>query len=396
MNILFYIPNLTQENGGVRQYATNLLKILAADDKRKYFVYHYVNDPEVNVILKANKHLLHISHYNLKDHKKVRYQNRVKRLANLLLSFCRLKKRFAYWNEIDWLCVKYKIDVIHCPYQFLPSTTRVKLITTMHDVQELHFPEFFTPEQRAERAVTYLDFLKRADSVVVSYQHVKEDLIKYFNLSEDKVRVVHLDMQNLWFERFKDADILPVEQIVPFKDFLLYPANTWMHKNHIRLLKSIAFLRDEFGVEVNVVCTGYKNTHYSEIEQCIQELKLVHQIQFLGVVQELALYSLYKRCMGVVVPTLYEAGSFPVVESILLQIPVICSNVTSLPETIGDEKFLFDPFSTEAIAFKLKEFWEREDFRKKSIQNSQKVGFQLTQTNALDKILCLYDHLYSN
>ena len=62
-------------------------------------------------------------------------------------------------------------------------------------------------------------------------------------------------------------------------------------------------------------------------------------------------------------PTLYEAGSFPLMESILMGIPVVCSNVTSLPETIGDNQFVFDPNNINDIAEKIIKIWDDENYR---------------------------------
>ncbi len=94
--------------------------------------------------------------------------------------------------------------------------------------------------------------------------------------------------------------------------------------------------------------------------------------------------------MGVVVPSLYEAGSFPLMESIFLNVPVICSNVTSLPDTIGDDDFIFDPTDSSSLKNKLKQLWLDENFRKKSLANSLIQKQKLSETGALNKILRAY------
>lgn len=391
MNILIYIPELDQSWGGVRQYAVGLLRILEQDTLNTYFVYHNSSDREVLSLLTVATHLRRIQNSDVAD---TALQSRIirgKQITNFISRRIRAGSQFEIASLIDKIIAKYRIDIIHCPYQFIPVTNRAKLIVTLHDVQEIHFPDFFTAEERAYRAVHFLDYLRRANGVVVSYQHVKDDLVKYFSVNSESIYVVLLDMGKLWFERYAENDIVPVNQLNISTPFIFYPANTWKHKNHIRLLQAVALLKDEYGCIVNLVCSGHTNDHYKDVLAVeVDKLGLQNQVNFLGVVEEQVLFSLYHQCLGVVVPTIYEAGSFPLVESILLGVPVICSAVTSLPETVGDEDFLFDPLSTESIAAKIMQLWTSEVFRRQSVANSLKVSPKLRHTDALKKFQALY------
>ncbi|MBS1736014.1 MAG: glycosyltransferase family 4 protein, partial [Bacteroidetes bacterium] len=293
-------------------------------------------------------------------------------------------------NILDLLCDKYRIDIIHCPYQFIPVSTKAKLITTLHDVQELHFPEYFSAEERARRAISYLDFLRRANSVIVSYSHVKNDLIKYFEVPNEKVDILLLKMDKLWFEKYTKADAIDVTSFFR-TPFFLYPANTWKHKNHLRLIEAIANVRDKYNVVLNLICTGHKNEHFAIIEESIQKYNLQKQVKFLGVVNEITLYSLYTKCKAVVIPTTYEAGSFPLYESIMLGKPVICSNVTSLPETIGSNEFVFDPFNIEDISLKMIQIWQNEEYYFADMKQLNIASQKLKDHDPLKDIQNIYE-----
>jgi glycosyltransferase involved in cell wall biosynthesis len=366
MNILFYIPSLSQDWGGIRQYSKGVLEIIAKDTTRKYFIYHNSDDSEILKVLSNNVHLRLIKDCDVIQSRLPGINKRgLIRIVNFLSRILKIKKQISIEvpDIIDSICDQFSIDIIHCPYQFIPKTNKAKLITTLHDVQELHFPEFFTPEVRADRAVGYMDYLFRADRVIVSYNHVKKDIVKYFQISEKKIDILLIDMNDLWINNFSDQHIVDIRSITDNDDFLLYPANTWRHKNHLNLLKAVATLRDQFNLMVKVICTGSQNQQFENIKSLIRELNLEKQVVFTGIVSEEVLYSLYKGCKAVVVPSLYEAGSFPLYESILLDVPVICSNVTSLPETILNVDALMNPFDVENIAFKMKQIWTNDDFR---------------------------------
>lgn len=391
MNVLIYIPSLDQSWGGVRQYSIALLRVLARDKTHRYFIYHNSSDAEVMGLLAEYDHLQLVQDTDVILSWPSQKIKRSKELANAVVRRLRGYNLFEVPNLIDRLVGEYEINIIHCPYQFIPDTSAAKCIVTLHDVQEIHFPDFFTAEERAYRATHFLNYLRKADRVIVSYAHVKNDLVKYFGVPDTRIDVVLLDMGKLWFEKFLGTSLPSLDKLSISEKYLLYPANTWKHKNHIRLLESIASLRDKEKVVINMVCSGHLTPHYEQnILPVIEQLGLQNQVKFLGAVEETYLYGLYKCATGVIVPTLYEAGSFPLVESILMKVPVICSNVTSLPETIVDARFIFNPFDIEDMSTKIKLLWNSSDFREQSVLNSGLVGSYIKDNNAKEKFLNVY------
>jgi glycosyltransferase involved in cell wall biosynthesis len=264
----------------------------------------------------------------------------------------------------------------------------------MHDVQELHFPEYFTPEERAERATLYLKYIKYADKIIVSYEHIKADIIKYFHKPANDIQVCLLDMNNLWFDKYNSNDVIPFSDTAISGRYIIYPANTWQHKNHMGLLNAVAILKQKGISDLKIICTGHKTPYFYDVLQpFIEQHNLNDNFIFPGILSEEELYSLYVTCVGVIVPTMYEAGSFPLMESILLGVPVICSNVTSLPETIGNSEFIFDPTDAHDISRKLLLLWQDHFFIKNSIANNVKQASRLQNTGALNKIISTYQDI---
>lgn len=393
MNILVYIPVLEQQNGGTRQYSIGLLKLLAKDNSNKYFIYHNNNDPEVSALVKEHTHLKVVTDADVNYKQETYLSKKIRGLRNKIAGKSGWAKQKQRLSFIDSLCVQFNIDVIHCPHQFIPVTNKAKLITTLHDIQEIHFPEYFTAEVRAYRANAYLDFVRRADLVIVSYDHVKQDLVKYFAVPEHKLGILLLKMDQLWFDKYPLSFKKALTSIQLPEQFLLYPANTWKHKNHIGLLNALHMAREKFNVAINIVCTGHKTEHYTAIDGVVKRLGLQNQVLFTGVVDEETLWSLYRSCRGVVIPTLYEAGSFPLYESILMNVPVICSNVTSLPETIGSDNFVFDPFNEKEMAETMISLWSDANFRKKNLEQLTIQAKKIRENDPLPVLQKMYNSL---
>lgn len=391
MRVLYFIPELKQEYGGVRQYAAALLKEMAGVKDMQLFVYHNSGDPVIADIIKTFPNLILITSNLIKEkpeniflNKLTIFLNKILRRANLELKVTKQKQSF-----IECMIDYYKIDIIHCPYQYIPDTKKAKLITTMHDVQELHFPTFFDANTRAYRAVNYNRFIQNADKIIVSYEHIKNDIVKYFDKNPKDIEVILLKMSNLWFNKYLNNG----EYKLIDEKYLFYPANGWQHKNHMNLFKAILVLKQTDGIEIKLKLTGDFESEYGHyLQDFVKKNDISHLVSFEGIVNEEKLFQLYKSSHGVVIPTLYEAGSFPLMESILMGIPVICSNVTSLPETIDNENALFDPNNVVDIKEKIKLLWEGNK-QKHILKPSNSARKKLCEVNNVSKLQSIYENI---
>jgi glycosyltransferase involved in cell wall biosynthesis len=390
MNILIDIPNISKENGGIYQYAVALIKVLAKGNLHHHFyILCYKPDENIKEIVERNSNFKFIKkQFSIYS----RFIIFLFRMINFLFQIVGLNKRFRKKDLYNYAIKKYEINIIHTPFQSLVKKSNVKSITTLHDVQELHFPEFFSSDQRAYRAVHYKKVIDEADAVIVSYNHVKNDIVKYFEKPINQVHTILLDMQDLWFEKLKVNDGKVLDKFNLPSNFLLYPASSWEHKNHLRLIKAVKLINNH---DIHLVCTGHPTEYYVKIiKPFIEEERLKDKIIFLGIVSDEELFELYHKCRAVVVPTLYEAGSFPLVESILMGIPVVCSNVTTLPETIGDSRFIFDPNNIDDIADKINKIWSDDIYRNENMTILKLQASNLKHNNASSKINALYENLF--
>ena len=127
----------------------------------------------------------------------------------------------------------------------------------------------------------------------------------------------------------------------------------------------------EKGLVIPFVSSGRCNSFYPRIEKHIKELRLGSQVQFLGFVSPLELQCLYRLCRCVVIPTRFEAASFPVWDAFLAGTPVACSNVTSLPQQVGDAALVFDPEDTQAIANAIERLWTDQTLCRELIERGR-------------------------
>lgn len=261
----------------------------------------------------------------------------------------------------DGTIEKANIDVMHFTHQ-VAFLTKIPSIYHPHDLQHKYFPSYFSVTKRLIRELLYRTFCSRSQLVAVASSWIKSDLIRTYHLAKEKVQVIPLAPATSAYQKPSSDDLSAVQEKFSLPDsFVFYPAQTWPHKNHFGLLDAIATLRKRDGLIVQAVFSGSMNgLFFSEIERHYEKLHLKEQTHFLGFVTPLELQCLYRLAKCVVIPTKYEAGSFPIWEAFISGVPVACSNVTSLPSQVGDAALIFNPDNSDEIADAIARLWSDE------------------------------------
>ncbi len=255
------------------------------------------------------------------------------------------------------------VALMHFPLQGAFRTS-VPSIYQPWDLQHVHLPQFFSPRERMARDVRYHAFCEQAQAVLVTSSWGRFDLIQHFGLPEDKVQVIPWapaidicpDPLGRDLERTREKFSLP-------EAFVFYPAQTWPHKNHLRLLEAVAILRDQHRLEIPLILSGHMNEFSRVIQKRVRDLRLDRQVRFLGYVEPLELRSLYRLCRCVVFPTKFEGLGMPILEAFQEGVPVACSTVTCLPEIAADAALTFDPDQPYEIAETIRSLWTSVELR---------------------------------
>lgn len=276
-------------------------------------------------------------------------------------------------------------DVVHFPSQdFEPCA--VPTVFNPHDLQHLHYPCFFDPTEIARRESSYAAACRGARTVVVASEFVKRDVATAYGIESGKIQIIRWSPPPPPTRGVRD-EVTPAramrEKYFPAGEpFALYPAMTWEHKNHLRLLEAVALLRDREALSVRLICTGHETKFFPQIEKCVIELGLQEQATFTGMLAYEELRAVYRAARFVVIPTLFEAASAPLFEAWQHDAPVACAAVTSLPEQAGDAALLFDPTSVEAIADAVARMWTdeslRDDLRRRGARRLQDFSSERT------------------
>lgn len=238
-------------------------------------------------------------------------------------------------------------DVVHFPGNAInPIDLDVPAVLNVHDLQHRHYPQYFTPTERDNRESWWSASARRADAVLASTRFVAADLRREWGLSESKLVVAHPPVDPFFLQPPDAADLRDFRRRMQMgRTVFIYPASDWPHKNHRRLLEAMNTLEIP---DAQLFLTGFSPGR-SSLPKTVESMGLRDCVRMLGRVSREDLRRLYHCATAVVLPSEFEASSFPLMEAMACGCPVAASNVTGLPELIGDCGLIFDPADVASI-----------------------------------------------
>jgi len=280
-----------------------------------------------------------------------------------------------------------RLDLWFCPFTNLePRVCPVPAVITVHDLQHEYYPDFFHPAELAHRRTFYPESCRAADHIIAVSEFTRRCVLEKYDIDPTRASAI-------WEAAGSDVDWQGGRAGVPHVrqkyalpgPFVLYPANTWHHKNHRRLIEALARYRDLYDEAPTLVLTGVGKEGQALLDGAIDEHRLRGRVRVLGYVPREDLPALYAGASCLVFPSLFEGFGIPLVEAMLAGCPVVAANVTSIPEVLGDAGMLFDPLDPSdicrALAAVLRDPEAAADLRQRGRARADR--FSAAQTAAL-------------
>lgn len=250
--------------------------------------------------------------------------------------------------ENTWLARHTRaFDVVHHGGGTLPTRGNATTVLTVHDVQYLTYPDYFSPLKLRYLRSRVPASVRRATCVAVPSRYVGDSLVSAFGLPRASVHVVRHGIESSLGVNATDAALLRTRFDLGASPVLVFPAMTHPHKNHEFLLELLAHeWRDDDFV---VVFAGGEGRAEERVMTRARELGVTHRIRRIGRVDAHDRDGLIALADALVFPSRYEGFGAPIIEAMALGTPVIASNETALAEVVGDAGLAL-PLTREAWA----------------------------------------------
>ena len=306
-------------------------------------------------------------------------------LRNLFRAF---QTRLGYdlAGEIE----KLEPDLVHFPQSVMdPLTLSLPCVLTLHDIQQEYHPEFFTAQELRFRRSTYKPSAEKASLIITDSEFTRQTLVEKYQVPAARVHSIFMGVDHTVFrpdhsqeelQRLREKYCLP-------EQFALYPANTWPHKNHVRLIRAWALFKKHASANCPLVLTGKAREGHKSFLAEVEQLGLQREILYLGYVPRREMPLLYAAASFLIFPSLFEGFGLPVLEAMASGCPVACSNLTALPEIAGGAALLFDPHSEEEIAEAARRLLEdgetRQALRQRGLERARQFSWEKTARETL-------------
>ncbi len=296
------------------------------------------------------------------------------------LRFLHARARVQYWRtpEVENLrrARRYGADVaLSVPGYIHPDLAPLSNVLIVPDIQHEYFPEFFAPRVLEERRRLYRESAERASHVCAISEFTRQTLIERLGIAPERVTTTHLAADPIFHPgsaaRRNEERVLDKHGLKP-GDYLLFPGNTWPHKNHVAALQALRILREAYGLDPLLVCTGSPKEFHGELMARIRDARLGDRVRFLGYCPAADMPGLYAGAAALVFPSLFEGFGIPLLEAMWCDCPIVCSNVTSLPEIAGDAALLIDPRAPEGLAYALSRVLTDDGLRREMVERGRR------------------------
>jgi glycosyltransferase involved in cell wall biosynthesis len=253
--------------------------------------------------------------------------------------------------HVPWVLRRERPDVYHAPHYVLPAGVRCPSVVTIHDCIHLMFPQYL-PNRLAyayARAQMW-SAARRSDCILTVSEASKRDILHLFNVPPEKIVVVYNAIDSHFsVTPSEDAVARVRERYQLDHKFVLYVGNIKPHKNLVRLIEAFHELRRDELEDLKLLIIGDQISKLPSLRRAVHRHKLHKQVRFLGYVADDQLAILYRLASVFVFPSLYEGFGLPPLEAMASGTPVVASNVSSLPEVVGDAAVLVNPYDVDAI-----------------------------------------------
>jgi glycosyltransferase involved in cell wall biosynthesis len=244
-------------------------------------------------------------------------------------------------------------ELFHAPHYVLPPLTPCRAVVTIHDCIHLRFPQYLPSRVGYAYARAQMwTATHRAARVITVSEASKRDILRYFHVPESRIDVIYNAIDERFWQQPAADEIARVRERYRLDSpFVLYAGNIKPHKNLERLIEAFHLLRQNAAMkDVQLLIIGDEISKYATLRRAVHSHKLHKHVRFFGFVSHQTLAALYRLAAAFVFPSLYEGFGLPPLEAMASGTPVITSNVSSLPEVVGDAALLIDPYEPAAIA----------------------------------------------
>lgn len=285
---------------------------------------------------------------------------------------------------------KHKPNLFLSMEGFLCLNTKCKQLPIIYDLNFEHQPKDLPFRNRVYFRTFYPKFARKATRVVTISQYSKEDINKTYKIPLKKIDNVSCGVKEKFYPLNEEIKNKTRIRYAHGNQYFFFIGSMHPRKNIVRLLQAFESFKIKTNADLKLILAGNIFWGDETVQSILSKMTYKGDVKFVGRISDEELLNLLGSAFALTFVPTFEGFGLPIVEAFQCDVPVICSNTTSMPEVVGDAGLLADPFNIADISLKMELLWKNEKLRYELILKgrSQKTLFTWEKTASL-----LYDSI---
>lgn len=293
---------------------------------------------------------------------------------------------------------KENIDIYHMPQNGIGFSQEItcKKVVTIHDLIPYVMPETVGRGYLLKFLKEMPIIIGGSDGIITVSEFSKHDILKFFPVDESKIFVTPLaaDKKYVPLDKIHCKNFLKAAYNLT-DPFILYLGGFSERKNVSSVIIAFSKIYKDLNKKYNLVIVGGYNDPDQKLVKLATELKINSHVIFTGFVPEDHLPLFYNCCDAFIYPSFYEGFGLPPLEAMNCGAPVIASNLTSIPEVVGDGGILINPYDVSEISLAIGNLLSNESLRSELSSKALIRAKDFSWQNTARCTLKVYEDIYN-
>lgn len=300
---------------------------------------------------------------------------------------------------------KSRINIYHGLSHEIPlgiQSTGIKSVVTIHDLIHEQHPEQYNAIDVKIYKKKFRNACRYSNKIIAISEETRKHIINYYKVPEGKITVCYQSCNPVFEQEVSEEQKEHVRKKYGLpSQFFLSVGSIIERKNLLNICKAISILQPEFNIPLIVIGDG--GEYKKQVKDYIQQNKLGHLVYFLsespsakseGLLQSSKDFpAIYQSAIAMIYPSFFEGFGIPVLEALWSRLPVITSNVSSLPEAGGDAAYYVDPAKADEIADAMMKVYTDQPLTQSMKQKGWNHAQKFTREKTASKVMDVYKSL---
>lgn len=265
---------------------------------------------------------------------------------------------------------------------WIPTQLNIPVVNVIHDLNFVHHPEFVKPVVRRYYDRFFPKFAHKATQLATVSEFSRQDIHQTYQVPLDRIHVVYSGNNSAYIPYSLEQQNIVKRKYTDGNDYFLFVGLIHKRKNLDNIFKAFDIFKERQNSPIKLVVVGDKKWWAGEIENAYLQMRHRHDVLMLGRQPNEVVYELTAATKAVVYTSLFEGFGLPIVDAFNASVPIITSDISSMPEIAGDAAITVNPYSVEQIAEAMSNLATDENLRQKLIEkgNARKNLFTWDRT----------------